>query len=83
MSYKFNPRKRKAVRKRQYKAYLKSPRWKEKAQRIMRKAGGRCRVCGKSANHVHHETYKRRGRERDTDLTAMCRSCHTRRHRNN
>lgn len=65
----------------QYKSYLKSNRWKSKRNRIMKKSGGRCRLCGKTATHVHHETYRRRGRERDTDLTAVCDPCHTRLHR--
>ena len=79
MAYKFKPYKSKAVRKRQYHAYLNLPCWQEKAQRIVKKAGGRCRTCGKRASHVPHETNTLREREHDTDLTALCRSCHAKR----
>lgn len=71
----------KATRQKQYGEYLESDRWKEKRDRIMQKAGGKCRFCGKPAKHVHHETYKRRGREKDVDLTAVCDHCHAMLHR--
>ena len=45
-------------RKREYGQDLQSDRWKEKRDRIIKKAGGKCRFCGKPAKHVHHETYK-------------------------
>ena len=64
-----------------YQQYLDSDRWKEKRDRIMKKAGGKCRFCGKTATAVHHETYKRRGREKDVDLTAVCDHCHAMLHR--
>ena len=64
-----------------YQQYLDSDRWKEKRDRIMKKAGGKCRFCGKPATAVHHETYKRRGREKDVDLTAVCDHCHAMLHR--
>ena len=66
----------KQTRQRNYKSYLGSPRWKEKRDIIMKKSGGKCRVCGAPATEVHHVNYQRRGKERLTDLTALCRDCH-------
>lgn len=74
------PAKRKDT-KMDYQQYLDSDRWKEKRDRIIKKAGGKCRFCGKPATAVHHETYKRRGREKDVDLTAVCNHCHAMLHR--
>ena len=42
----------------------------------MKRAGYKCRKCGSRATQVHHETYKRIGRERLSDLTAVCGGCH-------
>ena len=72
---------RKQQRQQDYQAYLDSPRWKEKRARIIKKAGGKCRFCGKPATQVHHESYKRRGKEKDVDLTAVCNHCHAMLHR--
>ena len=63
-----------------YNNYMNSPNWKVKRQKIMKKAGYKCRQCGARAVNVHHETYRRLGNERDTDLTALCRNCHRRKH---
>ena len=66
----------KQTRQRNYKSYLGSPRWKAKRETIMKKSGGTCRICGAPATEVHHVNYERRGKERLTDLTALCRECH-------
>ena len=66
----------KQTRQRNYKSYLGSPRWKAKRDNIMKTSGGKCRVCGAPATEVHHVNYQRRGKERLTDLTALCRECH-------
>ena len=60
-----------------YRAYLETGYWQEKRKRIIQKAGGRCRRCDARATTVHHERYRGFGRERDTDLTAVCSRCHT------
>ena len=73
--------KSKKLRQQEYNGNLQSNQWREKRNRIMKKAGGKCRFCGKPASHVHHETYKRRGREKDIDLTAVCVHCHAMLHR--
>ena len=66
----------KQTRQRNYKSYLGLPRWKAKRETIMKKSGGKCRICGAPATEVHHVNYERRGKERLTDLTALCRECH-------
>ena len=60
-----------------YRAYLEIESWREKRQRIMRKSRGRCQICAARATAVHHERYRGLGRERDTDLTAVCSRCDT------
>jgi DNA-directed RNA polymerase subunit RPC12/RpoP len=60
-----------------YTAYLKTDRWRGKADECRRLAGHRCRLCNSNTRiEVHHRTYERRGLERQDDLTALCRTCH-------
>ena len=69
------------MNKRTYRRYRKSRRWQTKRRTILKRAGYKCRKCGKRhATQVHHETYKRIGRERLRDLTAVCGRCHKRIH---
>ena len=63
-----------------YKRYLASDEWKAKRNTILKMAGYRCRICGKRATQVHHETYRRVFNEKLTDLTALCNLCHQRKH---
>ena len=66
-----------------YRRYLASDEWKAKRDTILKMAGYRCRSCGKRATQVHHETYRRQVfNEKLTDLTALCGSCHQRKHHN-
>ncbi len=64
----------------QYQKYLKSEKWKQKRNTILKKAGYRCRRCGTRATEVHHENYKRIYNEKLSDLTALCRTCHQKAH---
>ena len=64
----------------EYAAYLRTPGWKDKASKVMRRDGRICR-CGDRADHVHHLTYERIGDERLTDLVAICDPCHAKIHR--
>jgi 5-methylcytosine-specific restriction endonuclease McrA len=61
-----------------YEDYILSRRWRETALRALRRAGFRCQVCndGECQLDVHHRTYQRLGREREMDLTVLCRDCH-------
>lgn len=68
----FKGKKRKPKKKRylKYADYLKSGHWKRVKERFK---GSVCYVCGTSENiHVHHKTYKRKGREPNKDLLPLC-----------
>lgn len=61
-----------------YDEYLNSREWREKADRIRKRDGRTCCVCG-AANvplEVHHLTYDRLFDERDDDLLTVCHDCH-------
>jgi len=61
-----------------YQAYLKSEHWKRRKERSLKLAGHKCQLCGKRycELHVHHLNYDRLGCETDTDLAALCKTCH-------
>jgi len=61
-----------------YQRYLQSPQWKERREKALKKAGGKCSLCSKKGGlDVHHRDYSRIGQERPTDLIAICRGCHS------
>ncbi len=63
--------------KEKYQEYLRSPEWREKRSRVMRRASYLCEMCGeRRATEVHHLTYDRIFREELDDLKAICRECH-------
>ena len=66
-----------------YQAYLLSPEWKAKRKRILKRANNKCENCGsKEKLNVHHKTYKRIFKERDSDLIVLCQNkCHRRAHK--
>jgi len=60
-----------------YQEYLQSPHWQEVRKRALERAGHRCSVCSRKSDlNVHHNTYENLGRERDEDVTVLCRECH-------
>jgi len=62
---------------REHAAYLKTPIWRAKAARVMRRDGYICRACGeRQASEVHHLTYEHWGNEPLFDLVAVCSVCH-------
>lgn len=65
-----------------YNEYLKTPWWKSKRRKIIRRAKGCCEQCRIKTNwfQVHHLTYKRRGKEWNKDLIALCAKCHQKEH---
>lgn len=66
---------------RRYKAYLKSPEWKEKRERVLEFWDYGCATCSSKVDlHVHHRTYIRVGEERLTDLIVLCEICHEKFH---
>lgn len=64
-----------------YKDYLQTSHWKKMRLRALKAAGNRCQLCNTSGLlDVHHRTYERRGAEHMSDLTVLCRACHTKHH---
>lgn len=60
-----------------YREYLATPEWQERRERAKKQAGFKCQACSAGGQlHVHHRTYVRRGRERQSDLTVFCADCH-------
>lgn len=65
-----------------YLDYIKSKPWKILSERIKQQRGNKCQLCSKTNNiQVHHNTYKRLGKEEDNDLIVLCESCHIKFHR--
>lgn len=68
--------------------YIRSEKWQLKRQAWFDRNGRYCRACGTTRGPIelNHRTYERLGRERFSDLVAMCRPCHnslTKYHRRN
>ncbi len=60
-----------------YQKYLKSDKWKEKREKILKKRGRVCQLCQSIHQlHLHHLTYRRRYNEKDIDLLIVCYKCH-------
>lgn len=60
-----------------YKKYLNSKEWKDKANKRMEKDRFLCQDCGAAYNLVvHHLTYDRIYHEDMKDLTTLCKKCH-------
>ena len=66
-----------------YRAYIRSERWKRKASAIRHRDNYTCQDCGMGGYEVHHKTYVRLGYELAIDLVTLCRSCHQARHDRN
>lgn len=61
-----------------YVEYLDSDHWKDVIERYK---DDKCFCCSaKDYLHLHHCTYERLGREVESDLVTVCRSCHRRIH---
>ena len=64
-------------KKTEYEEYLASSEWKARRLLIISQHHGQCAICGEpSANVVHHNSYKRRGKENIQDLVLLCEACH-------
>lgn len=62
---------------REHSEYLRSAEWKERREKVLRRAKYICEACGDSpATQVHHITYAHWKREPLFDLRAVCRECH-------
>lgn len=66
----------------EYQDYLKSPRWREIREDVMRRDNWECRACGHAATQVHHRRYDKRTMDGATTkwLIALCGGCHNRIH---
>lgn len=61
--------------------YYLTEHWQSVKQRYYKRHPYECNKCGKTWGlHLHHKTYERLGRERDSDLMYLCRNCHQRLH---
>lgn len=65
-----------------YIEYLNSQHWKNLRSKLIG-VYRVCAKCGKQTSNIqlHHLTYKRLGREKDSDLLPLCDSCHKGEHR--
>lgn len=67
-----------------YSEKLKDPRWQKKRLEIFERDGWKCSLCGddRSTLVVHHWEYVsgRQPWEYDSELTALCESCHETEH---
>ncbi len=64
-----------------YRAYLKTPQWRDRREKILRRAGGWCEGCGtRPATEVHHLSYANVFDEFLFELAALCAACHRRVH---
>jgi hypothetical protein len=65
----------------EYQEYLKSDKWKQKRDAVMRRAHGICEGCGmQNATVVHHLHYHNIYEEWLWELVALCRPCHDQSH---
>ncbi|MDE2104664.1 MAG: hypothetical protein KGL39_45935 [Patescibacteria group bacterium] len=64
-----------------YNAYLTTPEWKAKREKVLDRAKGLCEGCGnRRAIQSHHLTYEHVGNEFLWELVAVCEACHLRFH---
>lgn len=68
-----------------YDDFLQTPYWKAIAEKIRKRAGYKCQICGeKKALSVHHRSYENHGLEHtfegQRDLIAICQDCHEKFH---
>lgn len=64
-----------------YRKRISSKAWRDLRRRLIASADFRCalcatKVCDWSKLEIHHKTYDRLGRERDSDLEVLCKQCH-------
>jgi 5-methylcytosine-specific restriction endonuclease McrA len=62
--------------------YLRGAEWQRLRFEALELADYKCQLCGRQNRvlDVHHNTYRRVGRERVSDLVVLCRDCHYRYH---
>lgn len=63
-----------------YTQYLSTQHWKNKRVETAEKFNHTCARCSgifESGYHIHHNSYKRIGKEKGNDLAFYCHRCHT------
>lgn len=81
MKLRTRKQRRRALKKLPYKVYLKTRHWKTTRRKALKFYGEKCAICsGKRDLHVHHKSYKNRGREAMRDLQVLCAGCHGEKH---
>lgn len=61
----------------EYKEYLKSPEWKVKREKVLKRDNYICQGClEKEATQVHHLSYKHIKNEPLFELVSICKECH-------
>jgi predicted HNH restriction endonuclease len=62
----------------EYQKYLRSKKWRDFREKLIKKRGRNCAACGiyKKRIEAHHITYERFTRERESDIVLLCHSCH-------
>lgn len=64
-----------------YYKYLKTTAWENMRQKVFRRDGFKCVVCGEAKNlECHHITYDNLGAEKVSDLVTLCKECHEKTH---
>lgn len=62
----------------EYDEYLESEEWQECRDFMIERAHHECEKCGSDDRlEIHNLTNKRLGNERISDLSVLCRRCHT------
>lgn len=64
-----------------YTDYLKSDHWEKFRKDYWKSHKKTCCCCKKAALDLHHLTYKHLGKEKKTDVVALCRNCHDKVHK--
>lgn len=63
-----------------YDDYIRSAKWRKRAQVAKVAAGHRCQICytpeSEAVLHTHHRTYRNLGNEKPEDLIVLCEDCH-------
>jgi len=69
---------KKSKRRKEYEAYLNSPKWINFRNKIKFARGNKCELCPKTGGnlHGHHLTYERFGNELESDIQILCKKCH-------
>lgn len=65
-----------------YREYLKTDEWQSTRKQALKRAKFKCQLCGVSGVtlNVHHNSYKNRGQELNSDLIVLCADCHKHHH---